>query len=174
MKSFIEAILFSARSHSGQHRKDGHTPYINHPLEVMQLVSSATGDGDILIAAVLHDVVEDTPVTGNEIAERFGPRIARIVIELTDDKFLPKEERKRQQLLTSGQLSKEARLIRICDKICNVHDILYAPPRDWPVSRRKDYLEWANAVVNKIRGTHEELEKRFDELYREGVKFLDK
>lgn len=174
MKELTNAILFAAKSHSGQHRKDGLTPYINHPIEVMHLLqhSGYINDSEILMAAVLHDVVEDTDVTALDIAGRFGKRVASIVLELTDDKTLSKEERKRLQLLSTETLSPEARLIRICDKICNVHDILYAPPGNWTIERRIDYLNWAEAVVNKIRGTNETLEKRFEGLMKEGRKVL--
>lgn len=174
MKVLTDAILFAAKSHSGQFRKDGRTPYINHPLEVMHLLNHAAGvsDESVLVAAVLHDVVEDTDVTVAEIAERFGERVAALVSEMTDDKTLRKEERKRLQLLTAHELTPDARLIRISDKICNVYDILYAPPDDWGINRRIDYLEWAEAVVNKIRHSNAALENRFDELIREGRKFL--
>ncbi len=174
MKREIDAILFAAESHSGQLRKDGNTPYVNHPLEVMHLLAHTgnVSDEDILVAAVLHDVIEDTTVTAKEIADRFGERVSKIVVELTDDKSLSKEERKRHQLTGATKLSPDARLVRISDKICNVYDILYAPPRDWSVARRLDYLEWSKAVIGKIRGTNEALEKRFDELFEEGVRFL--
>jgi guanosine-3',5'-bis(diphosphate) 3'-pyrophosphohydrolase len=174
MKREIDAILFAAESHTGQVRKDGHTPYVNHPLEVMHLLAHAgeISDEDVLVAAVLHDVIEDTTVTAQEISDRFGERVAKIVIELTDDKSLTKEERKKEQLTGAGQLSPEARLVRISDKICNIYDILYAPPLNWGIERRIDYLKWSKAVIEKIRGTNEALEKRFDELFLEGMKFL--
>src|SRR5665213_353728 len=125
MKKLIDAILFAAESHSGQLRKDGKTPYVNHPLEVMHLLAHTgeIADQDVLVAAVLHDVIEDTNTTAKEIADRFGERVSKIVVELTDDKFLSKEERKRMQLTTAEKLSHDAKLIRICDKICNVYDI---------------------------------------------------
>lgn len=175
MKLVSKAIIFAAQSHSGQHRKDGKTPYINHPLEVMNLVVEHVDkcDEEILAAAALHDVVEDTLVTEIEIAEMFGKRVAKLVAELTDDKMLSKEERKRTQLDGVHLLSEEGKLLRLCDKICNVYDILYAPPGEWTIKRRMDYLEWAKAVVDKIRGTHSELEKRFDELYSAGIKLLN-
>ena len=175
MKEIIDVILYAATSHSGQFRKDGVTPYINHPLEVMHLLAHTgnISDHEILMAAVLHDVLEDTDATADELIERFGHRIATIVLELTDDMSLPKEERKRQQLLTCTKLSTEAKVIRISDKICNVYDILYAPPGDWSLQRRKEYLEWANAVVAKIRGTNEALETHFDELIIESLHSLE-
>lgn len=175
MKEVIDAILFAASSHAGQFRKDGVTPYINHPIEVMHLLAHTgdVSDKEILMAAILHDVIEDTDVTAEEIGERFGKHIADIVLELTDDVSLTKEERKRQQLLTCEGLSHGARLVRISDKICNVYDILYAPPGDWGMKRRQEYLAWANAVVMKIRGTNSGLETHFDELMIEGMRCLE-
>lgn len=174
MKQLSKAIVFAAQSHSGQYRKDGKTPYINHPLEVMNLVVMNVDHphSDVLIAAVLHDVVEDTNVTSAEIKQMFGAHVAKLVDELTDDKTLSKEERKRIQLHEVHTLSEEGKLLRLCDKICNVYDILYAPPGNWDNTRRIDYLHWAKAVVENIRGTHEVLETRFDELYAAGLKLL--
>lgn len=175
MKEVIDAILFAATSHAGQFRKDSITPYINHPVEVMHLLAHTgnISDNEILMAAVLHDVLEDTDVTAEELSERFGQRVTDIVIELTDDNSLAKEERKRQQLLTCKGLSYEAKVIRISDKICNVYDILYAPPGNWDIERRRAYLEWANSVVSLIRGTNEQLETHFDELIIESVRNLE-
>ncbi|MBI3509186.1 MAG: bifunctional (p)ppGpp synthetase/guanosine-3',5'-bis(diphosphate) 3'-pyrophosphohydrolase [Bacteroidetes bacterium] len=175
MKLLIDAILFASECHSGQVRKDGHTPYINHPLEVMHLLISEGGidDHEILIAAVLHDVVEDTQVTGQDIREKFGKRVEKIVLELTDDKSLSKDERKKAQLDSAASLSREARFIRLSDKICNVYDILYAPPGNWGMDRRRDYLFWAEAVIEKIKGINEPLEKKFAELMKEGIRFLN-
>lgn len=173
-KSLSKAIVFAAQSHAGQYRKDGKTPYINHPLEVMNLVTVHVEhpQNDVLIAAVLHDVVEDTNVTSAEIKHMFGGHVARLVEELTDDKTLTKEERKRIQLQEVHTLSPEGQLLRLCDKICNVYDILYAPPGDWDLRRRLDYIKWSKAVVDRIRGIHPTLEKRFDELYEAGIRLL--
>jgi guanosine-3',5'-bis(diphosphate) 3'-pyrophosphohydrolase len=175
MKELIDAILFAAGSHAGQLRKDCVTPYINHPIEVMHLLVYTGGieDPEILMAAVLHDVIEDTSSTAEDIAERFGKKVASIVLELTDDTTLPKEKRKQLQLQHAGKLSQAARLIRISDKICNVYDMLYAPPGDWDIRRRLEYLEWANAVVKKIPGTNQGLESHFEELIQEGFRFLE-
>jgi guanosine-3',5'-bis(diphosphate) 3'-pyrophosphohydrolase len=174
MKQLSKAIVFAAQCHAGQYRKDGKTPYINHPLEVMNLVVSYVEKPhtDVLIAAVLHDIVEDTNVTTAEIKHMFGVNVAKLVAELTDDKTLTKEERKRTQLTQVHTLSEEGKLLRLCDKICNVYDILYAPPGDWDIERRMDYLRWAKSVIDKIRGTHRTLEVRFDELYAAGTKLL--
>jgi GTP diphosphokinase / guanosine-3',5'-bis(diphosphate) 3'-diphosphatase len=174
MKALTDAILFAARAHSGQSRKDNRTPYINHPLEVMHLLlhEAEITDTEILMAAVLHDVIEDTAITGTEIEERFGKRVAVIVLELTDDKMLSKENRKRQQLEGIDLLSWEAKLIRIGDKICNVHDMLYRPPGEWSLERRRDYVEWAEAVVKKMPEVNQVLQKRFYELIKAAEKQL--
>lgn len=174
MKKFSQALVFASRAHAGQYRKDGRTPYINHPIEVMNLVAEhcIEPDEDVLVAALLHDVVEDTMITDADIRSAFGARVARLVAELTDDKTLSKEERKRLQLSEVHLLSNDGKLLRMCDKICNVYDIIYAPPGDWNTERRMDYLIWAKAVVDRIRGIHSELEMKFDELYNTGMKIL--
>lgn len=175
MKDVIDAVLFAATCHAGQFRKDGVTPYINHPIEVMHFLAFAGNvtDKEILMAAVLHDVIEDTNTTAEEIAERFGKNVASIVLELTDDISLSKEERKYQQLMSCENLSYGAKLIRISDKICNVYDILYAPPGDWDMNRRRKYLAWASSVVMRIEGTNEGLETQFEELVVEGLRCLE-
>jgi GTP diphosphokinase / guanosine-3',5'-bis(diphosphate) 3'-diphosphatase len=174
MKLLADATLFAATSHTGQFRKDGTTPYINHPLQVMHhLVHIAEiYDEELLCAAVLHDVIEDTDVTALQIEQRFSKRISSIVVELTDDKHLGKSERKLSQIENAHTLTGEARLIRISDKICNVHDMYTAPPQNWSVTERLNYVTWALAVVEHIRGTHDKLEKSFDEQVRAAWKRL--
>ncbi|MCU0432756.1 MAG: HD domain-containing protein [Bacteroidia bacterium] len=168
MKLLADAILFAAVCHNGQYRKDGKTPYINHPLEVMHhLVHLAeVTDEELLSAAVLHDVVEDTHVTAIQLEQRYSKRISTIVVELTDDKHQGKSERKLLQVENAHQLSPEARLIRISDKICNVHDMHLAPPMNWAVTERLNYVTWALSVVDQIRGTDARLEKAFDDEVR--------
>ncbi|MGL5889149.1 MAG: HD domain-containing protein [Bacteroidia bacterium] len=175
MKLLTDAILFAASSHTGQFRKDGTTPYINHPLQVMHhlVYVAEIQDEEMLCAAVLHDVVEDTDVTVPQIEQRFTKRISTIVEELTDDKHLGKSERKLHQIENAHTLSGEARLIRISDKICNVHDMYMAPPHNWSITERLNYVTWALAVVERIRGTHDKLEKSFDNEVRAAWKQLN-
>lgn len=172
--NLLDAIIFSAEKHRSQHRKDGKTPYINHPLQVMQLLLHEGGvrDPDVLCAAVLHDTVEDTDTSSEELERNFGPRVSRIVLELTDNKQLSKEERKRLQVEHSGAASHEAKLIKICDKICNVRDIMHSPPGSWSTRERIAYIEWAKQVVEQVRGTHEILEAYFEEVCAEGLELL--
>jgi GTP diphosphokinase / guanosine-3',5'-bis(diphosphate) 3'-diphosphatase len=168
MKLLSDAILFAAQCHNGQYRKDGKTPYINHPLEVMHHlahIADATDD-ELLCAAVLHDVIEDTHATTTQLEQRYSKRISRIVEELTDDKHLGKTERKLMQVENAHLLTPEARLIRISDKICNVHDMHLAPPKNWHITERLNYVTWALSVVDQIRGTHDALEKAFDNEVR--------
>jgi guanosine-3',5'-bis(diphosphate) 3'-pyrophosphohydrolase len=174
MQHLTAAILFAADAHVGQVRKDGKTPYINHPLQVMNYLAelAAIKDQEILMAAVLHDVVEDTNFISRDIEQRFGKRVASIVEELTDDKHLDTHSRKQAQLVGASRLSFEARLIRISDKICNVSDIIVAPPDNWMVDRKLYYLNWANSVIDIIRGTELNLENRFDLVYTSGIQTL--
>jgi guanosine-3',5'-bis(diphosphate) 3'-pyrophosphohydrolase len=117
------------------------------------------------MAAVLHDTVEDTETTPAELAARFGERIAGIVMEVTDDKALPKDTRKRLQVEHAPRLSPEARLVKLADKICNLRDILASPPSGWPPERKRDYFDWAKAVVDGLRGVNQPLEILFDATY---------
>jgi (p)ppGpp synthase/HD superfamily hydrolase len=168
---FLQALHFAAHKHRDQRRKDLHrTPYINHPIAVANILLNEAGVTDecVLIAALLHDTVEDTKTTFEEIEQHFGQMIRAIVSEVTDDKSLPKAVRKQQQLEHASQLSDRARLVKLADKTANLRDITAATPEGWSVSRLDDYLEWGKAVINNLRGTHPQLEALFDQAYEQG------
>jgi guanosine-3',5'-bis(diphosphate) 3'-pyrophosphohydrolase len=133
---------------------------------VAELIARVGGVADLAVlqAAVLHDTLEDTETTREELAARFGEAVAGIVAEVTDDKARPKAERKRLQVEHAPQLSREAKLVKLGDKICNVRDVLRAPPEKWDARRRAEYVEWAASVVDGCRGTNAALERHFDEL----------
>ncbi len=163
----VRALAFAAERHVAQRRKDaGQTPYINHPIELVQVLVGEAGivDETVLCAAILHDTIEDTETTVAEIATAFGDRIAGVVLEVTDDNSLPKAERKRLQVERAATSSYEARLVKLADKICNLRDMLVAPPSHWPASRRLAYFDWSEAVVAGLRGTHPTLEAEIDRL----------
>jgi (p)ppGpp synthase/HD superfamily hydrolase len=165
----MQAADMAARWHVHQRRKgQAAEPYINHLLEVAFLVTTATEgrEPDVVIAALLHDAVEDQEVTIELIAREYGQEVAGIVGEVTDDKSLPKAERKRLQVETAGHKSREARLIKLADKTSNLRAIANSPPPDWSVERRLDYVRWASEVVAQIRGTSPWLEQQFDEAAR--------
>ena len=167
----LQAVLSSARKHRGQRRKDEDaSPYINHPIEVAELIANIGGVSDLptLMAAILHDTVEDTGSTFSELEEAFGHDVRLLVEEVTDDKALPKDERKRLQIAQAQQLSERAKRIKIADKICNVRDVTYTPPPNWSLERRREYLRWAAKVVEGCRGSNANLERRFDEVLQEG------
>lgn len=167
----LEAVGFAAAMHRDQRRKgaDG-SPYVNHPIEVASELAGVGGIDDvtILMAAVLHDTVEDTGVRPEELEQRFGAVVRRLVEEVSDDKSLPKQERKRLQIEHTASLSRGAKLIKLGDKICNVREISHSPPADWSPARRREYLDWAAAVVAGCRGTNESLERKFDAVLAEG------
>ncbi len=121
-------------------------------------------DIDVLAAGLLHDTVEDTGTTRHDIESKFGSRVADFVLEVTDDKSLPKAERKRLQVEHAPHLSTEAKLVKLADKISNITDILDRPPSDWDDQRRREYVDWGEQVVAGLRGVNEGLERRFDEL----------
>ncbi len=164
------ALKFSAAKHRTQKRKDGESPYINHPIEVAELLVrvAQVRDTETIAAALLHDTVEDTGTSPEELRENFGDQITGLVLECTDDKHLPKVERKRLQVVNASHKSPRAKLIKISDKICNINDIINTPPPDWSLQRRVEYLEWAEKVVAGLRGGCAELDALFDHKLREG------
>jgi GTP diphosphokinase / guanosine-3',5'-bis(diphosphate) 3'-diphosphatase len=165
INKLVEAASFAAQRHTGHHRKgDTKEPYINHPLEVANLIANVGGvdDIDVLIAAILHDTVEDVGVKREEIVDRFGERVAGIVMEVTDDKSLPKPERKRLQVEHAPHLSREAKLVKLGDKISNITDIANNPPSGWDTQRRHDYIDWGESVVAGLRGVNKPLEDLFN------------
>lgn len=166
----IKALGFAARKHRDQRRKDhAASPYINHPIALVEVLCNEAGitEPDVLCAALLHDTVEDTETTPKELTAAFGTGIAAVVLEVTDDKALPKMERKRSQVERAGQASREARLVKLADKICNLRDVARNPPVGWELGRRQAYFDWALQVVDRMRGTHPSLEALFDAAYRQ-------
>jgi GTP diphosphokinase / guanosine-3',5'-bis(diphosphate) 3'-diphosphatase len=165
----LKAAEFAARKHRDQRRKDqSASPYINHPIALAEILS---GDGrvrsaDVLAAALLHDTLEDTETTSAELTAAFGPKIARIVEEVSDDKRLPKQKRKELQVLHAAHISKSAKLVKLADKIANLADIISSPPAGWSLQRKREYFDWAKRVIDQVRGTNVTLEGRFDSLYR--------
>lgn len=172
----LRAADMAARWHVHQRRKGiDQEPYINHLLEVASLVTEATGgtDPSLVIAALLHDAIEDQGVTSDVLASEFGRRVADIVMEVTDDKTLPKDERKRRQVEKAGKKSHRAKLIKLADKTSNLRTIASSPAADWSVARRLEYVEWAKAVVAGLRGTSPWLEQQFDEAVAMAEQSLD-
>lgn len=163
--TLIRAAAFAAHKHRDQRRKDAEaSPYINHPIAVANLLANEAGirDIDVLCAALLHDTIEDTDTTAEELTAEFGERIARIVLEVTDDKALPKAERKQLQIEHAPHMSHGAKLVKLADKISNLRDVLDRPPANWPTQRKAEYFTWAQTVVKGIRGTNAKLEALFD------------
>lgn len=175
IQKILDAASFAAKKHTGQKRKgsDGE-PYINHPVEVANLLTSIGGieDPDMITAALLHDTVEDTGVTFEEIEERFGKTVAGYVRELTDDKELPKAERKQLQVVHAPNLSNGAKQIKLADKISNIRDVTNNPPHNWDLQRRQEYVTWGEKVVAGLRGSNAELERVFDQLVEEARRKL--
>ena len=169
----LKALSFAAHKHRDQRRKDAEaSPYINHPIALAQVLVGEGGVSDIevLAAALLHDTIEDTATTGEELEREFGVRIAAMVAEVTDDTALPKTDRKRLQIEHAAQLSDGAKLVKLADKICNLRDVADRPPAQWDLRRRQEYFEWAKKVIDQLRGapgdSMRRLEAAFDAAYR--------
>jgi guanosine-3',5'-bis(diphosphate) 3'-pyrophosphohydrolase len=163
-----DALLFAAERHRHLRRKDREaSPYINHPIALAHILCNEAGITDeiTIAAALLHDTIEDTETTPEELSRRFGAAVGDLVVEVTDDKSLPKAERKRLQVEQAPSLSRRARLVKLADKIANLRDIDQSPPHDWSLERKRDYFAWARSVVDGMRGTHATLEQLFEAAY---------
>lgn len=167
LRLIFKAIAFAAAKHRDQRRKDAEaTPYINHPIAVAEvLVNAGIHDPEVICAAILHDTIEDTKTSPEELETLFGDCITAIVQEVTDDKNLDKAERKRRQVEKAADSSGPARLVKLADKICNLRDIGSSPPAGWTLERKREYFDWAKQVVDRIRGVNVRLESLFDEEY---------
>jgi guanosine-3',5'-bis(diphosphate) 3'-pyrophosphohydrolase len=164
----LRAATFAAEKHKKQLRKNaGGTPYINHPLAAADLLATDGGVTDVVVlaAAILHDTIEDTNTTREELEQRFGAEVAGVVAEVTDNRTLAPAVRKHLQIQHAPSLSPRAKLVKLADKICNIRDVADDPPPDWSLDRRRGYFVWAKSVVDGLRGVSPLLEARFDELH---------
>jgi guanosine-3',5'-bis(diphosphate) 3'-pyrophosphohydrolase len=162
------ALAFAAHKHRAQRRKDKEaSPYINHPIALADVLANEGGVEDpvTLCAALLHDTIEDTKTTYEELRKAFGREIADVVREVTDDKSLRKYVRKRRQIEHAPHLSRRAKLVKLADKISNLRDVNLSPPVHWSLARRRKYYEWAKRVIDGLRGAHPGLERLFDREY---------
>ncbi len=167
LRSLMAALAFAADKHRDQKRKGADaSPYINHPIEVARILveEGAVSDPVVLLAAILHDTIEDTATSESDLRENFGDAVAEVVLEVTDDKSLEKSERKRMQVEHAPHLSERAKLVKLADKIANVRDVAERPPQ-WPLERRQEYFDWAQRVVQGLSGTSAALEEAFAKAY---------
>ncbi|XP_065497427.1 guanosine-3',5'-bis(diphosphate) 3'-pyrophosphohydrolase MESH1 [Caloenas nicobarica] len=168
--ALLEAADFAARKHKGQRRKDPEgTPFINHPIGVARILAHEAGVTDIVVlqAALLHDTVEDTDTSFSEIEELFGAEVRRVVEEVTDDKTLPKAERKRLQVERAAGSSPRAKLVKLADKLYNLRDLNRCTPEGWSSERVQEYFRWAARVAAGLRGTSPPLEAALRRLLGE-------
>lgn len=168
LASVIKCVNFAALKHKDQRRKDPEkTPYINHPIGVAYLlVEGGVRDIDVIQAALLHDTVEDTDTTNEELVQEFGPEVAGIVAEVTDDKNLDKQERKRLQIVHAAEASPKAKLVKLADKLYNLRDLDRTTPSGWTQERVQEYFHWASQVVAGCRGNNSFLEGELDKLFK--------
>lgn len=163
----FQSLAFAARKHKNQRRKgEEHDPYINHPIEVAELLYSVgqVRDVNLLLAAILHDTVEDTQTTPEELGLLFGSVVRDLVLEVSDDKSLPKLERKRLQVVHAPHKSVAAKQLKLADKICNIRDVVFHPPESWSEEQRIKYVDWAAAVAAGLHGVNPALESEFEKV----------
>jgi guanosine-3',5'-bis(diphosphate) 3'-pyrophosphohydrolase len=173
--NLLQAISFAADKHRNQRRKDHDaSPYINHPIAVATVLASEGNVDDelVLLGAILHDTVEDTETTFEELEVLFGAEAMNVVREVTDDKSLPKATRKELQIVHATHASDQAKQVKIADKICNIRDIIKSPPADWSTERKREYLDWTCKVVKGCRGVNQCLDLVYDDVFNEGKSLL--
>ncbi|MBN8892079.1 MAG: hypothetical protein BGP12_14330 [Rhodospirillales bacterium 70-18] len=161
----LQAAHQAAEWHAPQRRKgEAAEPYINHLLEVASLVAEATqgNDANLIIAALLHDATEDCAIPNEDLVARFGPDVASLVAAVTDDKTLPKAERKRLQIDHAAHATPRTKILKLADKTSNLRALAASPPAGWATARKQEYLAWARAVVAGTRGASPWLEAQFD------------
>lgn len=167
----LKAAHFAAKKHRDQRRKDEDaSPYINHPISVAKIISEIGNveDPEVLAAALLHDTLEDTETTVEELIDNFSQRVCSLVQEVTDDKTLPRLQRKQRQIDHANETSEGAVLIKLGDKISNVTDIANIPPTNWDRNRRLEYFDWAEKVINNCPKVNEKLENHFKDSIQKG------
>lgn len=163
----IRALHFASEKHVHQRRKgEDRIPYINHPIAVTEILWTVgeVREPVILAAALLHDTIEDTETSPEELKSHFGEAVLRLVLEMTDDKSLPKRQRKQLQVDHACELSHGARLIKLADKAHNIQSLMDSPPSGWSDEWKRSYMLWAREVVEGLRGTHDGLEQHFDTI----------
>ena len=168
LKLLLKALQFSALKHKDQRRKDvDASPYINHPISLANILCNEAHvtDVQVICGALLHDTVEDTKTKPEELEREFGFEIKDIVMDVTDNKLLKKDERKQAQIDHAAHISDKAKLVKLADKISNLRDVSSNPPPDWTLERRQKYFDWAKEVIDQVRGVHAGLEAIFDTAY---------
>ncbi|KAJ1660972.1 Guanosine-3',5'-bis(diphosphate) 3'-pyrophosphohydrolase MESH1 [Dispira simplex] len=167
----FKTLTFACEKHANQRRKDpAATPYINHPIGVASLlVEGGVTDLATLQAAILHDTIEDTDTTADELETLFGPVVCQVVLECTDDMSLPSPERKLRQVAKATHVSQRARLVKLADKLYNLRDLCRAVPVGWSPSRVQDYYRWAKQVTDQLAGANPFLDTQLIDLYRNGT-----
>ena len=174
--TLLRTLHFAADKHRDQRRKDADaSPYINHPIAVAELLTRQGGVSDLVTiqAALLHDTVEDTEASLEDLETDFGSEVSQLVAEVSDDKNLEKVRRKELQIEHAPHLSKRAKLVKLSDKICNVQAVTSSPPEGWSLERRREYLDWTEKVVAGLRGTNAALERLYDKTLAHGRETLD-
>jgi len=166
--SILRAAKFAARHHHVQTRKQDPTIYVLvHLLEVAELLADLAFPEEVIVASILHDVVEDTPITLDHIASEFGHPVAKLVEELTDDPALDEDQQKQAQIKSAPHKSHHAKAIKLSDKISNLRAVIHQPPGTWSHTKRAWYLDWSRKVAAGLKGSHPALDQRYDEVAAE-------
>ena len=160
--------------HGNQLRKDG-SKFTDHLFDVYNILKENNiYNEEILISALLHDIIEDTSYSKADLLNDFGQNVYDYVLECTDNKLIPKFERKLLQIAKVNFLKDESRLIKIADKMSNLKSILYTPPTNWNEFRLFGYISWTNEFINNIDIRNElenNLIKQYRKIYKETIQY---
>ena len=168
VQRILAAAKFASEKHAAQKRKGAAAePYVNHLIEVAQLAAGSSDvlDAELVMAAFLHDTIEDTGTTAKELERAFGSDITALVLEMTDDKSLPKDVRKELQVTNAPHKSVRTQVLKLADKISNLRSILASPPADWSAERKRQYFVWAKRVVDALPQPNPILKAEFEKTF---------
>jgi len=173
----LRALAFAAEKHRDHRRKDANaSPYINHLISAARILveEGQVTDEELIVAAILHDTIEDTETSYAELETRFGRAVADLVHEVTDDTSLRKAERKLIQEQRAPAASSRAKQLMIADKISNILDIMHHPPSGWSLERRQEYIAWSGRVVAGCRDVNRRLDRAYDQTVDHALLYLER
>ena len=160
-KTMIQkAALFAAKAHEGMMRKGSRIPYIYHPMEVALIVAQLTNDPEVIAAAYLHDVLEDTSVTPEELGAAFGSRVLSFVQAESEDKSLSWKERKASTIAHLKQASYEVKILTLGDKLSNMR------------STARDYMVIGDEIWQRFNEKHRESHRWYLDGILDGLQEL--
>jgi len=161
-EAVLGAAIFATEKHKSQVRSnEKKTPYIIHPIEVADLVMKIghVYDKDVLITALLHDVMDDTQTTYEQITSLYGTKVSSYLEEMTSKQGLSLKEQKKQQIMQAFRQNPSVAIIKLSDKLSNLKTLATSPPPSWSRDRIDQYFQWAQTVIENLPESNQLLKK---------------